>query len=56
MGKGEIPLYIVERIFGFYWKTQVTYMTKVFLSEHVINKQKGGKKTERRTRKLIYEK
>lgn len=43
MSKGSIPSYIVDRIFSFYWKTQLTFITKTFLEEHVVQKQKGGK-------------
>lgn len=31
MSKGSIPYYIVDRIFSFYWRTQLTFITKTFL-------------------------
>lgn len=43
MSKGEIPFYLVDRIFSFYWKTQLTFLVKVFLDEHVAARQRGGK-------------
>jgi hypothetical protein len=43
MSKGEIPYYLVDKVFSFYWKTQLTFITKIFLEDHVATKQKGGK-------------
>lgn len=51
MSKGSIPYYIVDKIFSFYWKTQLTFITKVYLEDHIAQKQKGGK-----TSKLAFEK
>jgi hypothetical protein len=49
MSKGEIPGYIVDRIFSFYWKTQLTFITKTFLEDHIACRQRGG-----RTAKLAF--
>lgn len=53
MSKGSIPSYIVDRIFSFYWKTQLTFITKTFLEEHAAQKQKGGKVSKLAFQKLV---
>jgi len=53
MSKGEIPYYLVDKIFGFNWKTQLTYLAKAFLDEHAYHKQKGGKNSKLAFEKLL---
>ena len=33
VNKGEVPLPIIDKIFALYWKTQLTVIVKVFLTD-----------------------
>jgi hypothetical protein len=36
--RGEVPIQIAERIFGVYWKTQLTAIMKAFINHYKNNK------------------
>lgn len=42
MSKGELPQYLIERVFGHYWKRLLTFVMKVFLEE-CVGKGKGAR-------------
>lgn len=42
MSKGELPQYLVEKVFGYYWKTLLTFVMKGFLEE-CVGKGKGAR-------------